>query len=110
VRLWGVVLSLPEPGLALVGIGRRDVSFDMDLPLPEVVRRADGTTSSGGALQVTSLDDQHAYVRVDDAVALAVGDWVGFGISHPCTALDKWQLLVVVDDDDHVVDCVRTFF
>ena len=39
-----------------------------------------------------------------------VGDWIAFGISHPCTAFDKWHLLPVVDGNDHVVDLVRTYF
>jgi D-serine deaminase-like pyridoxal phosphate-dependent protein len=110
LRLWGAVLSRPEPGLALVGIGRRDASFDMDLPVPQVLRRAGGALSPAGGLEVTGLDDQHAYVRLDAGVQVSVGDWVGFGLSHPCTALDKWRLLMVVDDDDRIVDCVRTFF
>jgi len=41
---------------------------------------------------------------------LEVGDVVGFGISHPCTAFDKWPLIGVVDDDDVVVGAVRTYF
>ena len=35
---------------------------------------------------------------------------VGCGISHPCTAFDKWRLIPVVDDDYTVVDAVLTFF
>ena len=32
------------------------------------------------------------------------------GISHPCTAFDKWQLIPVMDEDYRIVDVVRTFF
>jgi D-serine deaminase-like pyridoxal phosphate-dependent protein len=32
------------------------------------------------------------------------------GISHPCTAFDKWSLIPVLDDDDVVVDAIRTWF
>jgi D-serine deaminase-like pyridoxal phosphate-dependent protein len=110
LQLWGVVLSTPEPGLALVGVGRRDTSFDMDLPTPELIRRADGSVTSAEGLAMTGLDDQHGYLRLDTGVEVEVGDWVAFGISHPCTAMDKWQLVVVVDDDDRVIDCIRTFF
>ena len=40
-----------------------------------------------------------------------VGDWVGFGLSHPCTTFDKWQLIPVVDaDGETVVDLIRTYF
>jgi D-serine deaminase-like pyridoxal phosphate-dependent protein len=59
---------------------------------------------------VTELNDQHAYLRVPRDDPLAVGDLVGCGISHPCTAFDKWRLIPVVDDDYTVVDAVATFF
>jgi len=39
-----------------------------------------------------------------------VGDLVGCGISHPCTAFDKWQVLFEVDDDYRVLGAVKTFF
>jgi D-serine deaminase-like pyridoxal phosphate-dependent protein len=35
---------------------------------------------------------------------------VTFGLSHPCTAFDKWSLLPVLDDEDRVIDAVRTYF
>ncbi len=39
---------------------------------------------------------------------------VRLGLSHPCTAMDKWTLIPVVDDasaaDPVVVDLIRTFF
>ena len=28
----------------------------------------------------------------------------------PCTVFDKWQLIPVLDERDHVVELVRTFF
>jgi D-serine deaminase-like pyridoxal phosphate-dependent protein len=39
-----------------------------------------------------------------------VGDRVGFGISHPCTAFDKWREVAIVDEDYNVVDTVSTYF
>jgi D-serine dehydratase len=56
----------------------------------------------------TELNDQHAFLR--GGAGLEVGDLVGFGISHPCTAFDKWRVIPVVDDEMHVVDAIRTFF
>jgi D-serine dehydratase len=41
---------------------------------------------------------------------LQVGDMVTFGIGHPCLTFDKWQVLLVVDDDYNVIGAVRTFF
>ncbi len=34
LELWAQVLSRPEPGLALLGAGRRDAGFDQGLPVP----------------------------------------------------------------------------
>ena len=111
LEAWGAVLSRPEPGRAIVGFGKRDVPYDLDLPLPRLVRSAAGELRSvDGELTVTELNDQHAFVSVADGFELAVGDLVGCGISHPCTAFDKWPLLPVVDDDYTVVDAVRTYF
>ena len=110
LEAWGAVLARPEPGLAIVGLGKRDVPYDIELPVPEHVRNASGTLRRvDGGMTVTELNDQHAFVRLTDD-ELAVGDLVGFGISHPCTAFDKWTLIPVVDDDYVVIDAVRTFF
>jgi D-serine deaminase-like pyridoxal phosphate-dependent protein len=107
LELWAQVLSRPEPGLALLGAGRRDVGFDKGLPVPlRVLGRAGGT--AGWA--VTELNDQHAYLRLDAGAELGPGDVVGLGISHPCTTLDKWRVLVVLNDDDLVIDTVHAFF
>ncbi|MFY9930416.1 MAG: alanine racemase [Streptosporangiaceae bacterium] len=118
LELWAQVLSRPEPGLALLGAGRRDVGFDKGLPVPLRVVPHDGQHSdsqhSDGedrlAGEVTELNDQHAYLRLDPDTALAPGDLVSLGISHPCTTLDKWRIIPVVDDDDRVIDAVHSFF
>ena len=41
---------------------------------------------------------------------VAVGDWIGFGVSHPCTTFDKWRLVWAVDDDWRVTRAIRTYF
>jgi D-serine deaminase-like pyridoxal phosphate-dependent protein len=111
LRAWAQVTSRPERGLALLTMGRRDVSFDQDLPEPQVVRGADGRIRElpAGSCAVTALADQHAFLSTGPQADLRVGDWVGFGLSHPCTVFDKWQLIPVVRDTT-VVDLVRTFF
>lgn len=111
LEVWGVVLSLPEPGLAIVGFGKRDVPYDLDLPIPQAVQTQEGSLRSvDGTLTVVALNDQHAYVTVEPGEEVKVGDMIGCGISHPCTAFDKWPLIPVVDDDYVVIDAVRTFF
>jgi D-serine deaminase-like pyridoxal phosphate-dependent protein len=111
MEVWAHVLSRPEPELALFGFGKRDVPFDIDPPTPFVIRHASGGASDpDGAVEIRSLNDQHAYARVRSDLALEPGDLVGFGISHPCTAFDKWRVIPVLDDDDRVIDAVATHF
>lgn len=111
LTLWGHVLSRPEPDLVLVGAGRRDAPFDAGLPVPvRRVRPGRGELPVPASSKVFQLNDQHAFVRVPRDADVEVGDWLGFGISHPCTAMDKWQLLPVVDDGDAVVDFIRAYF
>ncbi|MEB3370664.1 amino acid deaminase [Saccharopolyspora mangrovi] len=109
MRIWAQVMSQPEPDLALLTMGRRDVSFDQGLPEPQVVRR-DGEVweLAGDSCHLSGLADQHAFLKLTGA-EVRVGDWIGFGLSHPCTVLDKWSLIPVVDGDE-VVDLVRAYF
>jgi D-serine dehydratase len=109
LELWAAVLSCPEPDLAIVGFGRRDAPFDAGLPVPLLLRREDAETPLRGRARVEQLNDQHAFVRTEPGL-FAVGDLAGFGISHPCTAFDKWRLLPVVDGDYAVTGAVRTYF
>ncbi len=111
MELWSHVVSRPEPELAILGFGKRDVSFDIDLPYPRVVRRGSGASEAmGDGLQILELNDQHAYGQVRPGFALEVGDRVGLGICHPCTSFDKWRAIPVVGDDERVVDAVTTHF
>ena len=113
LELWAYVQSTPEPGLAIATLGKRDVSFDADLPTPEQWFRP-GTHERpqplGSGFAVTGLSDQHAFVALPNDSPLRVGDMVSFVISHPCTTFDKWQLLYMVDDDYRVIEGIRTFF
>ncbi|WP_026402853.1 amino acid deaminase [Actinomadura rifamycini] len=106
---WARVVSRPEPALALLDAGKRDVPYDEGMPEPQRVR-GKGAAPVAGA-RVTAVNDQHGFLR--DA-AVEVGDVVRLGLSHPCTAFDKWTLIPVVDDADaehpRVVDLVRTWF
>jgi D-serine deaminase-like pyridoxal phosphate-dependent protein len=109
IEVWCQVLSRPEPGLALLGAGRRDVSFDSGLPVPLLRRDPSGVITDLDG-EVAKLNDQHAFLTISDDTPLEVGDLVCLGVSHPCTALDDWRLVPVLDDERRVVDCVRLYF
>src|SRR6266516_1888777 len=110
LELWATVLSRPEPGLAVASAGRRDVAFDLGLPVPLRIRQPDGSEAPAGQLRVTRLDDQHAYLSVPPTSPLAPGDQLCLGISHPCTTMDKWRVIPVEDGEYRVIDAVHTFF
>lgn len=108
LRAWAQVTSKPSSDLALLTLGKRDVSFDEGLPEPQLYRR-DGKTLELTGHTVTKLNDQHAFLALPATSPLEVGDWVGLGLSHPCTVFDKWSLIPVVDGET-VTGFVRTFF
>lgn len=53
----------------------------------------------------------HRAIGMTASAFLATGA-LGFGLSHPCTAFDKWRVLPVVDSIESgvVVDLIRTWF
>ena len=111
IEVWGVVLSRPEPTRAIVGVGRRDVSSDGLLPVVKKVRRrGTPTVETVPECRAVALNDQHAYLDLDPADPLAVGDLVAFGISHPCTTFDKWRVIPIVDDSYRVTSLAHTLF
>ncbi len=112
LELWATVWSRPEPGLAIVGLGKRDTPYDYRLPLPQTVWQQDRAQQRDvrGTYEITALNDQHAFMRIPADDPLQVGDQVVLGISHPCGAFDKWSFIPVVDDDYVVVDGVSTLF
>ncbi|MFD2081167.1 D-serine deaminase, pyridoxal phosphate-dependent [Actinopolymorpha cephalotaxi] len=110
LEVWAYVLSRPEPTRALVGAGRRDVPFDVALPSVRAAVGPDGRRRDVAGVSVSALNDQHAFLDLPAEADLAVGDLVRFGISHPCTAFDKWRLVPVVDEEDRVVEVAHTLF
>lgn len=101
------VVSTPEPGLALIDAGKRDLPFDEGLPIPLSVAAgwADAQLPLAEA-SIVGMNDQHSYLRAE---GLAVGSIVKVGISHPCTAFDKWRYIPMVRDGI-IVDLIRTYF
>ncbi|MEV0269161.1 alanine racemase [Hamadaea sp. NPDC050747] len=110
LEVWAQVLATPEPGLALLGVGKREAPYDEGLPVPLRVRRADGRVEAADGLEIVRLNDHHGHLSVRDEGAVAVGDLVCLGISHPCTAFDKWSVIPVVEDDYTVTELLRTYF
>jgi D-serine deaminase-like pyridoxal phosphate-dependent protein len=108
-RLWAQVVSRPSPEQAFANAGKRDAAYDLDLPFAQVVRRGDGEHPATG-VSVTALSDQHVWLRTGPEADVEVGDWLGMGLSHPCTSFDKWQVIPEVEADGTVVDYIRTFF
>lgn len=87
-----VVVSVPEPGRAIIGAGKRELAYDAGLPTLVAHHRA-GTPQAGGGV-VVRLFDHHAIV--DEAHDLQVGDTVDLGISHPCSVFDRWRTVLAV--------------
>ncbi len=112
IEVWAEVLSRPEPGLAIVGLGRRDAAFDAGLPvLLGAVGRDEQVLDEDVAGRLVKLDDQHGYLAVDPTAAgFRVGDRLVFGISHPCTTFDKWRHVLLVDPERRVVRVLHTEF
>jgi D-serine dehydratase len=115
LEVWTHVQSSPEPGLAILAVGRRDLSFDIEMPTP-IARAPRGALSAGAvptSWKITGLNDQHAHLRwdaADAALAPEVGERIGLGISHPCTTFDKWHWMPMVDADYRVVDAAIMVF
>ena len=113
LEVWGQVVSRPEPGLAFLNLGKRDVSHDLGLPRPAHWFRKGMhpfPEPAPEAWRITTLYDQHAKLEFPAGSDLAIGDLVGCAISHPCTTFDKWQVVFMVDDRYRVVEAVKTFF
>jgi D-serine dehydratase len=116
LEVWAKVQSVPEPGLAILSAGRRDLSFDQCMPMP--VRWVAGGHRCTDTMQTTpeswkvkALSDQHAHMVFDaDGVWPQVGDRVALGISHPCTTFDKWRWMAIIEDDGRISGAISTHF
>lgn len=114
LEVWASVVSCPEPGIALMACGKRDVPYDSELPVVLQVLRGKSVVAVDA--RVTRLNDQHGYLEysfsaeADEPYGLEVGDVVRLGPCHPCTAFDKWAVIPVLDDEDRVTGVIRTYF
>ncbi len=90
-----VVLSAPEPGLVVVGAGKRELPYDAGLPVLLGAIDASGARRTEVRGTASQIFDHHLVLTEVDG--LAVGDVVDLGISHPCSAFDRWPSITVVD-------------
>ncbi|TWC18502.1 MULTISPECIES: amino acid deaminase [unclassified Pseudomonas] len=113
LEVWAHVQALPEPGFAVIALGKRDVAYDAGLPVP-LKRYKPGSDVVVGddvsACKVTAVMDQHAFMTVAPGVELRIGDIIAFGTSHPCLTFDKWRVGCLVDEGLRVVESMETCF
>lgn len=113
LQLCAHVQSLPEPGRAIIALGKRDAAFDAGLPTVSLQARPGGFAGVRPAPEdwvLTTMMDQHAFMSVPEGADLKVGDILIFDISHPCLTFDKWRQLLLVDDHYQVLGAVETLF
>jgi len=113
LQLCAHVQSLPEPGRAIIALGKRDAAFDAGLPTVSLQARPGGFAGVRPAPEdwvLTAMMDQHAFMSVPEGADLRVGDILIFDISHPCLTFDKWRQLLLVDEHYQVLSAVETLF
>ena len=112
LELWAYVHSVPEPGLAVIGLGKRDVAFDAGLPIPEYLYRPGNKKPQAieGGSEVINIMDQHCMMTFGSKTSLQPGDIVIFATSHPCLTMDKWRRIGLIDSNFVVKKTIETFF
>ncbi|HEY9291422.1 MAG TPA: alanine racemase [Microlunatus sp.] len=107
-HVWARVISTPEPDLALLDVGKRDIPYDSGLPVLQKIISESGLVDAPAAT-IFNTNDQHAYVRLEQPGTLQVGDVVRLGLSHPCTMFDKWRT-VLLTEGTRIRGAVPTYF
>ena len=113
LELWAWVQSLPEAGLAIISLGKRDAGADISPPEALKIYRP-GRDSTPQDLpeccETVAMNDQHLFLKIPPTADIKIGDMLGFGVSHPCTTIDKWRILYGVDNNYSVTSALKTFF
>lgn len=110
LEVFAQVQSLPEPGLAIVAMGKRDISCDPDLPMALRLYRDGQYMRDVTDWQVVHIMDQHTFLRVPEDADIGIEDIIAFGASHPCLTFDKWRQGLWVDDTLGITAIEPTFF
>lgn len=118
LQVWAYVQSLPEPGRAIVGLGKRDTSSDAGFPVANAHFRPASRLTEGYAAvvpapeewKIFAMMDQHAFMSVPVDADIKIGDMLSFDISHPCLTFDKWRQLLLINEQFDVTGAVSTWF
>ena len=114
MAVWAAVQSLPRPGIAILAAGIRDFPYDAGLPIA-LAQYRDGQkvkefSVSNPLVKISKANDQHGFLDISSTSDVRVGDVFKLGISHPCTAFDKYRFVFCVDENENVTEMVETFF
>jgi D-serine dehydratase len=116
LEVWATVQSIPEKGLAVIAMGKRDIAFDAGLPTPQLlIKRGSKKAIALTQGKITDIMDQHAFFNFKtefdkNTLELAVGDVIAFACSHPCLTFDKWRSINLIDDKFNVIEAMPTYF
>lgn len=112
LEIWAIVLSAPEPGLVIIGMGKRDVAFDAGLPTPRLFYRKNmaAPQMANKTWKLVEIMDQHCMMRVPLETTLIPGDLISFSTSHPCLTMDKWRHIGICNDHFVIVSQIDTYF
>lgn len=89
LQVWAYIQSVPEPGRAIVGMGKRDAAFDAGFPEPSLHYRP-----TAAALPMTS-PVMHAVFA--DGAAAAVGVSAAAAVAAPTRVPDDWKIMAMMD-------------
>lgn len=112
LQVWAYVQSLPEPGRAIIALGKRDAAFDAGLPVPAAQYRPGQALPHAAPKhwQLNAMMDQHAFMDIGADDDIQVGDMIAFDISHPCLTFDKWRQVLLVDEQYQITGVAPTYF
>jgi D-serine dehydratase len=103
LSVWAYVQSIPEPGLVILSLGKReiDASFDCEFPIPKMHYKRCKTkftleagTQAPLSWKMVHIMDQHSFMTINDLGEndqdfVQVGDVLSFAYMHGSIMLSK---------------------